>query len=97
VRFLERRFGITAPIGEWRRRVAGDLTSAFDFATPTAPPPVPPPVETVAGPQPSPAGHRWYPQVPAEQRMPVQEPGAKPARALPYQPDAEAVVRGRSV
>ncbi|MEU7878193.1 phosphocholine-specific phospholipase C [Microbispora bryophytorum] len=97
VRFLERRFGITAPIGEWRRRVAGDLTSAFDFTTPTAVPTAPPPVETAAGPRPSPSGDRWYPQVPAEQRMPVQEPGVKPARALPYQPDAEAVVRGRSV
>ncbi|MEN3541088.1 phospholipase C, phosphocholine-specific [Microbispora sp. ZYX-F-249] len=93
VRFLERRFGIAAPIGEWRRRVAGDLTSAFDFATPAAPPPV----AAVAAPRPVPAGDRWYPRVPDEQRMPVQEPGVKPARALPYQPDAEAVVRGRSV
>ncbi|MEV4458333.1 phosphocholine-specific phospholipase C [Microbispora sp. NPDC049633] len=93
VRFLERRFGITAPIGEWRRRVAGDLTSAFDFATPVAALPA----AAVAAPRPVPAGDRWYPRVPDEQRMPVQEPGVRPARALPYQPDAEAVVRARSV
>ncbi|MBX6383410.1 MAG: phospholipase C, phosphocholine-specific [Microbispora sp.] len=94
VRFLERRFGIRAPIGDWRRRVAGDLTSAFDFAAPMPPPSV---EQAAGGPRTRPAGERWYPQVPAEQRMPVQEPGVKPARALPYQPDADAVVRGRAV
>lgn len=95
VRFLERRFGITAPdLGEWRRTVAGDLTSAFDFAHPMTPPQV----ETVsAEPRPLPSGDRWYPTAPREQRMPAQEPGVKPARALPYQPDAEARVRAHSV
>jgi phospholipase C len=33
LRLLERRFGVEVPnVTSWRRRVAGDLTSAFDFA-----------------------------------------------------------------
>jgi phospholipase C len=35
LRFLEKRFGIREEnIGDWRRAVCGDLTSAFDFQTP---------------------------------------------------------------
>jgi phospholipase C len=96
VRFLETWLGIKAPdLGEWRRTVAGDLTSAFDFATP-----VPPPERVVSEslvPAPVTVSGRWYPQVPSEQRMPVQEPGVRPARPLPYQPDGSARRRARSV
>ncbi|MEW9532201.1 phosphocholine-specific phospholipase C [Microbispora sp. NPDC049125] len=105
VRFLETWLGIKAPdIGRWRRTVAGDLTSAFDFTSASvvdltsAPGSAPGPAASVA---PAPAGTavagRWYPSAPEEQRMPVQEPGVRPARPLPYQPDAWARVRGRSV
>ncbi|MBB6172985.1 phospholipase C [Nocardiopsis mwathae] len=87
VRFLERRFGVTAPdISDWRRTVSGDLTSVFDFTAagrpprPTRPGPVPP------------FEGRWRPLPPREQRMPEQEPGTRPARPLPYQPDASARV-----
>lgn len=81
--FLERRFGIEqAEIDPWRRTVSGDLTSAFDFATPRSQP-------TVGIPRPSPPLEpRWTPVPPAEQRMPLQERGTRPSRALPYQPDA---------
>ncbi|MEU8379439.1 phosphocholine-specific phospholipase C [Streptosporangium sp. NPDC048865] len=113
VRFLETWLGIEAPdIGAWRRTVAGDLTSAFDFARPEAwpapeqpeAPEAPEALETPvtgvpenASPAPaSPAG-RWYPEAPAEQRMPVAEPGVRPARALPYRPDASARTGGRAV
>src|SRR5438034_4844685 len=35
IRFVERRFGVLEPnITPWRRAVAGDLTSAFNFASP---------------------------------------------------------------
>jgi phospholipase C len=35
LRFLEKRFGVREDnISDWRRAVCGDLTSAFDFATP---------------------------------------------------------------
>ncbi|GAA0390035.1 phospholipase C, phosphocholine-specific [Microbispora corallina] len=96
VRFLETWLGIKAPdLGAWRRAVVGDLTSAFDFAAPAAPPapvPVPAPAPVAAA-----VTGRWYPEVPSEQRMPVQEPGARPARPLPYRPDAWARARGQSV
>ena len=40
LQFLERRFGVGEPnISPWRRAVAGDLTSAFDFADPDRHPP----------------------------------------------------------
>ncbi len=40
IRFLEARFGVAEPnIGAWRRTVAGDLTSVFDFANPDSAPP----------------------------------------------------------
>ncbi|WP_113700939.1 phosphocholine-specific phospholipase C [Nonomuraea lactucae] len=88
VLFLERWLGVRFPdITPWRRAVAGDLTSAFDFSG-TASPPAP------ARPAPVPSfTGRWRPAPPAEQAMPVQEEGGKPARALPYQPDAWARVR----
>ena len=35
LRLLERRFGVDVPnLTPWRRRVTGDMTSAFDFAAP---------------------------------------------------------------
>ena len=35
IRFVEQRFGVAEPnITPWRRAVAGDLTSVFDFKTP---------------------------------------------------------------
>ena len=80
LQFLETRFGVPEPnISAWRRSICGDLTSAFDFASApqTAVPKftVPAPVQSL---------HQPY-QVPAEQTMPQQEQGVRPARALPYQ------------
>lgn len=85
--FLERRFGFTQPeITGWRRTVAGDLTSAFDFASPRSRPSVQQPAPA------PPLTPRWTPAPPAPQTMPLQEKGTRPARALPYQPDAHAVL-----
>ncbi|MFI6497675.1 phosphocholine-specific phospholipase C [Nonomuraea typhae] len=91
-RFLETWLGVRFPdITPWRRTVAGDLTSAFDF-TGTAQRPAP------AGPAPVPAfTGRWKPAPPAKQSMPEQEPGVKPARALPYQPNAWVRALGREL
>ncbi|MFC9786264.1 phosphocholine-specific phospholipase C [Rhodococcus sp. NPDC127528] len=85
--FLEKRFGITQPeIDPWRRTVSGDLTSAFDFVNPRSRP-------NLTRPRPAPPlDPRWTPTPPALQRMPLQESGTRPARALPYQPDACATV-----
>jgi phospholipase C len=82
IRFLEQWLGIAEPnITPWRRRVTGDLTSAFDFRRGRSLPELEQP-----GPIPPFTG-RWRPVPPAEQRMPEQEPGTRRARPLPYQPD----------
>ncbi|MFJ1901757.1 MULTISPECIES: phosphocholine-specific phospholipase C [unclassified Streptomyces] len=87
IRFLERWTGVREPnIGDWRRTVTGDLTSAFDFSRGRHRPEVRQPGAI------PPFSGRWSPRPPLVQHMPVQEPGARPARALPYQPDAQAKV-----
>ncbi|MDE1150804.1 MAG: phospholipase C, phosphocholine-specific [Azospirillaceae bacterium] len=85
IRFLEARFGVKDPnITPWRRAVCGDLTSLFDFHDPNA---------FQADTLPDTSAYRGRsdascklapPEVPADQAMPRQEPGARPARALPY-------------
>jgi len=79
LRFLEARFGVHEPnISAWRRSVCGDLTSAFDFAGKG--------VRELPQFQP-PAHHHGAVvpiSVPVDECMPVQEPGVRPARALPY-------------
>ncbi|WP_433327580.1 phosphocholine-specific phospholipase C [Spirillospora sp. CA-294931] len=83
VRFTERWLGVQAPdISAWRRTVAGDLTSVFDFGGAGRPPSVAKPGAV------PPFTGRWAPKPPAEQKLPVQEPGTRPARPLPYQPEA---------
>jgi len=97
IRFIEQRFGPDYPglkesnITPWRRAVCGDLTSAFNFKSPnSARVPLP---STVAYIPPDNQRHPDYvPTPPAEQAMPVQEPGTRPARAVPY----ELHTRGRA-
>ncbi|MFJ4675219.1 phosphocholine-specific phospholipase C [Kitasatospora sp. NPDC088783] len=72
-------------ISAWRRKVTGDLTGMFDFAHPVyGMPALPDTSQTIGlaacGPLPNPA--------PVDNRLPVQEAGTRPARALPYQPVA---------
>ena len=79
LQFLEARFGVPEPnINQWRRAICGDLTTAFDFAgtrNQTAPSfPVPAVLDSLKKPY----------SVPEPQMMPTQEPGVRPARALPY-------------
>lgn len=90
IRFIERRFGRQYPglqesnITKWRRAVAGDLTSAFNFKSPnSANVPLP---STVAYIPPDNNRHPDYvPTPPVEQALPVQESGIRPARAVPYE------------
>jgi phospholipase C len=85
IRFLERRFGVIEPnISPWRRAVAGDLTGLFDFDDPDGSalsgfPATDDYLERVAAVAALPG-----PVVPTRQALPVQEPGRRPARALPY-------------
>ena len=86
IRLLETRFGVAEPnITPWRRAVTGDLTSVFDFTVGTGgriqdlpdSSGLPTRAEQAkALPLPKPAAD---PQV-----IPRQEPGQRPARALPY-------------
>jgi phospholipase C len=84
IRFLEQRFGVREPnISAWRRAVCGDLTSAFDFRSPDAAPArLPDTSAYIAAADASRALPR--PVVPATPGIATQEPGQRPARALPY-------------
>ncbi|MGW1347243.1 phosphocholine-specific phospholipase C [Kribbella sp. NPDC002412] len=87
IRFLERWTGVREPnISSWRRTACGDLTSAFDFGRGYRQPSVDTP-----GPVPAPIA-RWRPTPPADQAVPLQEPGHRPARALPYRPSVSGFV-----
>ena len=115
IQFIEKRFGVMEPhITPWRRAVAGDLTAALNFKrSDTATPYLPDTsnfISYVSGSELMPltqaqiaAGQQPVATlsltVPTNQTMPVQEPGQRPARALPYQlaADAHANVGGQSV
>ena len=98
IRFLEARFGTDDPglietnITPWRRAVTGDLTSAFDFSRPNAAV-VPLPATDAYRPQDRLRHQDFIPVPPAVQVQPIQEPGVRPARALPYVLNAIGSVR----
>jgi phospholipase C len=89
IQFLERWTdaigtpAICPNISDWRRRVCGDLTRALDFTAPIFGLPELP-ATTVIG---DPPGGSYAPPV-TSNAMPAQEAGTKPARPLPYQPNA---------
>ena len=92
LRFLEARFGVKEPnISPWRRAIAGDLTSAFDFSRRDANRPSLPDTsgqaERVAA-----SCKLARPVAPAAPPTARQESGLRPARALPY--DLEITARG---
>ncbi|MDF9816907.1 phospholipase C, phosphocholine-specific [Streptomyces sp. SPB162] len=92
IRFMERRFGVHEPnISPWRRAVCGDLTTAFQFTrTDTRVPALP---DTAGYLPPDRDRHPDYvPVPPANPVLPKQEPGLRPARALPYDLAADAAV-----
>ncbi|MEU7936182.1 phosphocholine-specific phospholipase C [Microbispora bryophytorum] len=72
---------VSPNISEWRRKVCGDLTTAFDFEKPVYGMPDLP--ET--GPL---IPETRYTPLPGDNTMPTQEEGTKRARTLPYQPNA---------
>lgn len=86
IRFLETRFGVMEPnISAWRRSVCGDLTACFDFAHPDSSSPVPLMKDAPARiAKVTATRHLPAPQLSSSQFMPVQEPGTRPARPLPY-------------
>jgi phospholipase C len=89
IRFVQKRFGtekapLTDPnITPWRSAVSGDLTSAFNFATPNSARVALP--STAAYVPPDDQRHNSYvPLPPVVQALPIQESGTRPARAVPY-------------
>jgi phospholipase C len=72
---------ISPNISAWRRKVCGDLTGAFDFARPVYGLPDLPDTGPLAA-------ETEYVPLPHVNAMPAQEPGAKPARPVPVQPNA---------
>jgi len=72
---------ISPNISAWRRKVAGDLTDAFDFAHPVYGLPDLPATGPLVPETP-------YTPLPDDDVAPAQEPGAKPARPIPVQPNA---------
>ena len=89
IRFVAKRFGTTsAPLNDpnisaWRSAVCGDLTSAFNFATPNSAVATLP--STSAYIPPDDQRHdSYYPLPPLLQALPLQETGTRPARAVPY-------------
>jgi phospholipase C len=94
IRFLEARFGVEEPhISPWRRAVTGDLTSVFDFKTPNSK--VQPLPDASALPaRAAKAKALPLPKAPeGPGQLPRQEPGQRPARALPYAFEVAAKVR----
>jgi phospholipase C len=89
LRFLETRFGVQEPnISPYRRAVCGDLTSAFNFATPNS---EQLPVLTGRKSKAEADALRTQQEAqaqlapPATQLLPRQATGTRPSRALPYE------------
>jgi phospholipase C len=99
IRFISERFGVDEPnITPWRRTVCGDLTTAFDFRTPDATLPPLPDTSNYRSIADQLCTTKPAPTVPA-QPSPIdpQEPGVRPARALPYELHVNASVHGASL
>ncbi|HZU58927.1 MAG TPA: phospholipase C, phosphocholine-specific [Actinocrinis sp.] len=93
LRFLECWTGVREPnISAWRRVVCSDLTGAFDFGRRNLTLPVLPDTSMLRklADQTQPGLPARTPPAPGAQSMPRQDPGTRPARALPYQPTANA-------
>jgi phospholipase C len=98
LRFIAARFGVNGNldcpnITPWRRSVAGDLTSLFNFVNPNDTLPTLP---STTGYQP-PNGNRepsYVPTIPIDQTLPVQEPGQRRARPLPYEFNVNGALHG---
>ena len=97
IRFIERRFGVVEPnITPWRRAVTGDLTSAFDFASPNDAIVALPSTATYQPPNQN-RYPDYVPTPPVNQELPQQEPGTRPARPLPYELHVEGKVTASGV
>ncbi len=94
IRLLEARFGVAEPnITAWRRAVTGDLTSVFDFAATGAASQALPDSSGLSARAEQAKALPWPKPAADPQAIPRQEPGQRPARALPYAFEVSARVR----
>ncbi|MBN3762686.1 phospholipase C, phosphocholine-specific [Burkholderia sp. Ac-20365] len=89
IQFIEARFGHGKKLSEsnitpWRRTVCGDLTSAFNFKNPNDAFPTLPSTASYK-PQDQNRHPDYVPVPPLVGSVPKQEPGVRPARAVPYE------------
>jgi phospholipase C len=101
IQFIEKRFGVYEKnISPWRRAVAGDLMSVFNFADPNHTHAQLPSTQSDLPPVAELGGGNVNTLVPTLTGvvigMPTQEKGIRPARALPYELDAHASVNALS-
>src|SRR5581483_5741470 len=97
IQFIEKRFGVhESNISPWRRAVAGDLTSVFNFARPNEAPVRLPDTDGYLPPQGELAGGDVSAFQPTLNGLvigvPRQEQGIRPARALPYAMEVQSTV-----
>jgi phospholipase C len=94
LRFLETWTGVAAPnITSWRRSVTGDLTAAFDFASPDfSIPSLPDTVPLIAASDAGKAFPVLSPPAEGEQVAPVQEPGTRAHRPSSHMPHADVTI-----
>ena len=102
IRFIEKRFGVFEPnISAWRRAVCGDLTSMFNFTNPNDAPVSLPDTTGYLPPVAELAGGNTTTFVPTLNDViigvPAQEPGTRPAKALPYELNVYAAVSNGSI
>jgi phospholipase C len=101
IRFIEKRFGAFGHnISPWRRAVAGDLTTMFNFANPnSAPVSLPDTTGFLSSPNELAGGSvpTFTPTLDSVIiGIPAQEKGIRPARALPYEMNVRAHVNTAS-
>ena len=98
IQFIEKRFGVfERNISPWRRAVAGDLTSAFNFAHPNNSQVHLPSTDSFLPSTAELAGGGNTNDLPVTPNdviigVPAQEKGIRPARALPYELDVHGSV-----
>ncbi len=95
LRFLEARFGVAETnISPYRRAVCGDLTSAFNFAQPSATPASLSGVKSKAEADALRAAQQALPRIapPRHAALPRQAAGVRASRALPYELNVNAMV-----
>jgi len=102
IQFIEKRFGVHEKnISPWRRAVAGDLTTVFNFANPNAVSASLPSTDGFLPPSNELAGGDTTTFIPTLDGViigvPKQEKGIRPARALPYELDVYASVNASTV